>query len=677
MTSPRPGRPTARLAPPEWLLSGLRPTPAPIPWAAVVRASVALATPLAVGLAVDRPTYGALAAMGALSGVISDTADAYRLRILNIAIPQLLGAIGVTLGTLVFGHGWLAVAALTLVALVSGMISSIGAVASVSGLLLLLNAVVGAGLPMPTPWWLPPLLLSCGGLFVLVLSLLGWPFRGRIAERTAVADAYRACADLLESAGRQDTDENADADADYDAKRQAVTAALNQAYDLVLARRARDHGRRGPLVRLLAQLNVLIPLVEAAPAAHLPRRPLPAEIPAAVRELARAVEESRLGGADLDLPAPGTPSERAVDVALRHAASVVHKADPDPYNVDDRLGRPAALGVRIRRAGRDMLFSGTSWRYGLRLALCIGLAQTLVSVIDVPRSYWVALTVTFVLKPDFGSVFSRAVLRALGTAAGLVVAAAVLSQVPRGWWDVPVMVVLAAFIPAVSAKSYGFQTAAITPVILLLSDVLNREGFALVVPRLVDSLMGCAIALVAGYLLWPESWHTRIGDRLADAVEDTADYLAYAFGPTTGGTKTSTEALTEARTAATQAERVRRRRVIYRDLSVVRTEFQRALTEPPPTGTRAAAWWPLVVALERIIDATTAARVRVNHGAPPPGAAEIADAERQLRELAARVRSSVVLVDVRAGWSAADDEGVLAPLRRELRAAQAITSHRG
>ncbi|MFI6693525.1 FUSC family protein [Streptomyces sp. NPDC050433] len=664
MISPRrraTARQATRLAPPEWLLSGLRPKAAPIPWGAVVRAALALATPLAVGLALGRPTYGALAAMGALYGVISDTADAYRLRLLHIAIPQLFGALGLTLGSLVFGQGWIAVATLTLVALVSGMISSIGAVASVAGLLLLINSVVGAGLPLPGPWWLAPLLFACGGLCVLLLALLGWPFRGRVAERTAVADAYRACADLLESAGRADTD--------YDALRQAVTGALNQAYDLVLARRARDHGRRGPLVRLLAQLSVLIPLVEAAPAAQLRSRPLPDEIPAAVRELAQAIEESRLGGTELDLPAPATPSERAVDAALRHAARVVHKADPDPYNVDDRLGRPAALGVRIRRAGRDMLFSESSWRYGLRLALCIGLAQILVSMIAVPRSYWVALTVTFVLKPDFGSVFSRGVLRALGTAAGLVTAAAVLSQVPRGWWDVPVLLMLAGCIPAVSAKSYAFQTAAITPVILLLSDVLNHQGFALVLPRLVDSLIGCAIALIAGYLLWPESWHSRIGDRLADAVDDTADYLTYAFGPTTGRT--------EEETAADQAERVRRRRVIYRDLSVVRTEFQRALTEPPPTGTRAAAWWPLVVALERIVDATTAARVRVNHGAPPPGAAEIADAERQLRELAARVRSSVVLVDVREEWSAADDEGVLAPLRREVRAAQAITSQRG
>ncbi|MCX4692314.1 FUSC family protein [Streptomyces sp. NBC_01408] len=646
------------LAPPAWLLNGLRPAPAPIPWAAVVRAAVALAAPLAVGFALDEPEYGALVSMGALSGVISDTADAYRMRILNIAVPQLFGAVGVALGTLVFGHGWLAVGVLTLVALISGMISSIGTVASVSGLLLLLNAVIGAGLPLPQPWWTAPLLLSAGGLFVLALTLLGWPLRGRRPERTAVAATYRALADSLEAAGGPGEA--------YEERRQQVTQSLNQAYDLVLGRRARVHGRSPSLVRMLAQLNVVIPLVEAAPAAHLRGRPLPPQIPAAVRDLAAAVEEGRTGTPVLDLPEPHTPAERAMDSALRHAAAVVHLAEQDAYstvaNVDDKLGRPAALGVRARRAVRDMMLSGASWRYGLRLAVCIGLAQSLVSLIEVERSYWVALTVTFVLKPDFGSVFSRAVLRALGTAAGLVIAAAVLAEVPRGWWDVPVIAVLGALIPAFSAKGYAFQTAAITPVILLLSDQLNHQGFDLIRPRLMDSLIGCAIALVAGYLLWPESWHTRIGDRLADTVYDAARYLERAFAPVA-----DEAARREARTVRLQA-----RRRIYRDLSAVRSEFQRALTEPPPTGARAAAWWPLVVAVERIVDATTAARVRVDHGAVPPAASEVEGIARQLRELAERVRSSKIPVRVEAE-PAGDESSVLAPVHQELAAARALT----
>ncbi|MFI8963373.1 FUSC family protein [Streptomyces sp. NPDC053493] len=664
---------TPRLSPPSWLTAGLRPQRTPIAWPAVLRASVALSAPLAVGFAAGQPAYGALVSMGALSGVIGDTADAYRMRILNIAVPQFFGAVGVTLGTLVFGEGWAAVAVVTLVALVSGMISSIGAVASVSGLLLLLNAVVGAGLPMPQPWWKAPLLLGLGGVVVLALTLLGWPLRGGAPERSAVAGTYRAVAELFEAAGSLA----------YDEKRQAVTASLNQSYDLVLARRARQHGRAPTLVRLLAQLNALIPLLEAAPAAHFAarrfHRPLPPEIAAAVRALADAVDEGRAGTPELTLPEARRPSEKAVDEALRHAAVVVHRAEPSPFNVDDRLGRPAALRVRVRRAARTMLLSRSSWHYGLRLALCIGLAQALVSLVAVPRSYWVALTVTFVMKPDFGSVFSRAVLRAFGTAAGLLIAAPVLAEVPRGWWDVPVMMLLGALIPALSAKGYAFQTAAITPVILLLSDLLNHQGFGLVLPRLYDSLVGCGIALVAGYLLWPESWHTRVADRLADAVADTAGYVRLAFAPGTGGGGAPgtgpAGGAGEAGGAGggDPAARARARRKLYRDMSSVRSEFQRALTEPPPAGDLAAAWWPLAIAVERIVDATTAARIRVDHGAPAPEPTEVAAVERQLRELADGLRSSDVLVPVRAELLG-DEDGVLAPLRQEVRAARAIAT---
>ncbi|WP_093907776.1 FUSC family protein [Streptomyces sp. cf386] len=641
------------LTPPDWLVRNLRAQPAPVNWPAVVRAAIAIPLPLAIGLATGRPEYGALASMGALNGVISDTAAAYRVRIPTIAIPQLFGAVGITLGSLVYGHGWVAVAAVTGVALVSGMISTIGAVASVSGLLLLLTCVIGAGLPLPGEWWHAPLLMSGGGLLVLLLGLLAWPLRMGVPERSSVAATYRAVADLLATCGGGSSQA-------YDDARHAVTQSLNESYDTVLAHRARHHGRSPELTRLLAQLNAITPVVEAAPTAHLSGTPLPPEVPQSVRHLASAVETGYTGPTALNLPAPTTEAARAVDHALRHAAEVVASPDVDPRGIDDRLGRPAALSIRAARALRNVTLSAASWRYGLRLALCIGLAQALVSLIPVPRSYWVALTITFVLKPDFGSVFSRALLRAMGTVAGLVIAAAVLAQVPRGWADVPTLMLLAPLIPAFTPRGYGYQTAAITPVILLLSDVLNRAGTALLLPRLVDSLLGCAIALVAGYLLWPESWHTRVGDRLADAVEDTARYVEGAFGPA----------------AVDPPARARMRRRLYRNLSAIRTEFQRALTEPPPTGRRAAAWWPLVVAVERIVDATTAARVRVKHGAARPSAGEVSQVALQLRELASGVREADTLYEVRTDLTGPADS-VLEPLRQEVAAARAIASPHG
>ncbi|MET9406740.1 FUSC family protein [Streptomyces sp. NPDC002935] len=634
------------LTPPDWLVRNLQPQRAPVNRPAAARAAVALSLPLAIGLAYDQPAYGALASMGALSGVIGDTADAYRMRIFNIAVPQFFGAIGVTIGAAVFGHGWEAVVAVTGVALISGMISSIGAVASVTGLLLLLNCVIGAGLPLPGAWWLAPLLMSGGGLLVLALTLLAWPLRSGMPERSAVASTYRTVADLLAASGTDD----------YERLRFAVTQSLNESYDVVLARRAFHHGRSPDLVRLLAQLNAVTPVVEAAPAAHQRGEPLPAEIPAAVRRLAETVETGGTGPLELRLPTPADETARAVDHALRHAADVVTDRSPDARALDDRLGRPAALRVRAARATRNVLLSGASWRYGTRLALCIGLGQVLVSTVAVPRSYWVALTITFVMKPDYGSVFSRALLRAIGTVVGLVVAAAVLTVVPRGWWDVPVMMLLGPLIPALTPRGYGYQTAAITPVILLLSDILNHQGTGLIVPRLVDSLIGCAIALVAGYLLWPESWHARVGDRLADAVADTAGYVELAFGD-----------------AAEPAARARSRRRLYRDLSSIRTEFQRALTEPPPNGRRAAAWMPLVVAVERIVDATTAARVRVKQGAAEPSSVEISTIALQLRELSEGLRETDVLVAVRTDLTGPSGS-VLEPVRQEVAAARAIAS---
>jgi uncharacterized membrane protein YccC len=493
--------------------------------------------------------------------------------------------------------------------------------------------------------------MSGGGLLVLALALLAWPLRSGVPERVAVAHTYRTVADLLAATGTER----------YVDVRFAVTQSLNQSYDLALARRAFHHGRSPEVVRLLAQLNAITPVIEAAPAVHQFNEPLAPEVPDAMRHLADAVETGYTGPIGLGLPVPTNETARAVDHALRHAADVVSDRDADKaslHNVDDRLGRPAALRVRATRAARNVLLSAASWRYGLRLALCIGLAQALVSLVPVPRSYWVALTITFVMKPDFGSVFSRALLRALGTVAGLVVAAVVLALVPLGWWDVPVICVLGPLIPALSPRGYGYQTAAVTPVILLLSDVLNRLGTALLVPRLVDSLIGCAIALVAGYLLWPESWHTRVGDRLADAVADTARYVEYAFG-----------------TDVDPAARARMRRRLYRDLSAIRTEFQRALSEPPPSGRRAAAWLPLVVAVEQIVDATTGAGVRIRHGAQRPSPAEISHVALQLRELSDGLRETDTLVAVRTDLTGPGGS-VLEPLRQEVAAARAIASPR-
>ncbi|MEU6192235.1 FUSC family protein [Streptomyces sp. NPDC047061] len=620
--------------------------------AAVVRAAIATALALALGLATGGPAYGALAAMGALNGITSDTETGYRRRMTGIVVPQGACVVGLTVGSLVYGGGWLTIAVVTFIALLSGAISSLGRIASACGLLLLLNTVVGAGLPLPEPWWLPPLLMTGGTLLFLALALIAWPLRPWAPERRAVANAYRAVATLLASCAQGTS-------TPYEQARRALTHALNQAYDLLLAHGETPHGRIDEQGRLTAQLNALAPLIEAAPLTRLNDRFRPGGVPAALRALADMVEAGSPATGRLLRAGPLGGADQSVLAGLHHAAGVIVATQNTARTTEDGIATaPASASGSATR--RVLAVPGAAWRYGVRLALCIGLAQAVISLVSVPRSYWVPLTVTFVLKPDFGSVFSRAVLRIVGTVPGLAVAAAVFSGVPRGWWDVPVVLVLGALVPALTPLGYGHQTAAITPLILLLSDMLSHQGSAALWPRLLDSAIGCAITLIAGYLLWPESWHTRVGAKLADTVEDCARYLERSF---TG--------------AAGSAAPGHLRRSLYRDLSAVRMELEQALIEPPPTGRTAAAWWPILVFAERVVDVTTAMRTQVAHGCASPCADGVAEMGLRIRRLAVQLRQAAVpsLPPDLPGFDVLScGASVMEPLQREVAAMEGVVA---
>jgi len=52
-----------------------------------------------------------------------------------------------------------------------------------------------------------------------------------------------------------------------------------------------------------------------------------------------------------------------------------------------------------------------TWLAALRLTLCVAIAEVVALMVPLERSYWITLTVGSCSKPDFGSVFGRAVLR--------------------------------------------------------------------------------------------------------------------------------------------------------------------------------------------------------------------------------------------------------------------------
>src|SRR3712207_9053247 len=80
------------------------------------------------------------------------------------------------------------------------------------------------------------------------------------------------------------------------------------------------------------------------------------------------------------------------------------------------------------------------------------------------------------------------------------------------------MAVAAALLPWARGANFGLFSVFQTPVIILLLDIALPGGPGLVGARLLDTLIGCAIVLVFGYLLWPQTWRGPLDEALRDAA---------------------------------------------------------------------------------------------------------------------------------------------------------------
>ena len=268
--------------------------------------------------------------------------------------------------------------------------------------------------------------------------------------------------------------------------------------------------------------------------------------------------------------------------------------------------------------------------------LCTGVAAVISEVLPLARSYWVVLTVGIILKPDYGSVFARAVQRGVGTVVGAVLGAVILITVPYGPWLLLPFGVLAALLPYGKARNFGLAATFLTPFVVLLIDLLDTAGWHLALDRLVDTAVACAVVLIVGYAPWPSAWQAHLPTQFAEALRAVCAYADQALvtSPAERIASTGTARAPGRAPGEEPPWRSRMRRRTYRALSNLRAEFQRTMSEPTPVSRRASAWWPAVVALEELMDAVTACAVAIGRGEPVPSPSSVHKLTGALRSVA-------------------------------------------
>jgi len=595
---------------PGWLAEVVRPRRAPVPWPEMTRAALAICVPLSLAYAAGQAALGVLPATGGLLGTLADTGGPYLSRVKRVGSAAVFGgAAGLAIGSVTHGHGWLAVLALVVVAGVSGLLSALGDIGSVTGLQLLVYTSLGAGpIGALRPVWHTAAGFLAGVVWALILILPGWLRAPYWREQRDVAAVYDTLAGLLSSAGGDE----------FTARRQALTSALNSAYDELLTARSTASGLNRQRARLLGALNASHLMAEAAVTLGMAGARPP---PLVIDVVSRLADAIRTGAPPPMIPPSWdqSPAMLSLRDAMAEAARALsrdwYRAWPSPRR------RPAAGRV--------------NWIFTVRLMACMGAAGVVSEVLPLQRSYWVPLTVAIVLKPDYGSVFARALQRGIGTVVGAVAGAALLVLVHGAWLLIP-FAVLAALLPFGRSRNYGLLATFLTPLVVVLIDLLNPAGWELAGDRLIDTLIGCAIVLLIGFAPWPMSWYSHLPGQYARAALDVCRYLEVALGADPGSGGSGAGSGSGAGGGAPPA-RSRMRRSTYRALADLRAEFQRTMSEPPSVSRRATAWWPAVIALEQVMDAITATALAVSRGAavPPSGVRQLGHAMREVSEAAA------------------------------------------
>jgi uncharacterized membrane protein YccC len=604
--SDHPALRTIRAVMPAWFLRMLRPAPVPVDWTRIVATAVAIGGPQVIGLSTGTASLAALVSLGALCVSFSDLTSSYRHRLWQVGLTAIFGAAGFTAG-LAAGSPWLAAATVIGVSVLSVLCSRMGALIAAAGAQMLPFCIIATGHSAQTiPIGQQVFWFACGELLLLAMIAATWPFRRAAPARIAVASVFDAILHLFDTAGTSKAV----------AARQDLTRALNRANDLLISVTAGSTSRSRAHERLYMTLTRATPLVEASVAmAHTATRPSERAV-AAIRELARC---SRTG----DLPLPFSPAPSA-DAAVAQALeqSLVELIDAlRMAKLGDPLTSPTRRRPRERfRVWLDNITVGrTGWLLALRMALCLTVAEGIAFVLHLDQPYWIALTTAMALKPNSGSVFARTLMRAGGTVIGVLVATALLALLPNGWWLLPFMVALAALLPEALSRHYGMFTMVMTPLVLL--QMSHSALFSVPLPeiRLLNTMIGCAVVLVIGYLLWPFDRRLSLGAGLAQTVENVSDYVSLSLAGIPQG-------------------RPALRRRIYRELSDLRASLQQRLMEPN-TARTAEQWWPSIIVLERLVDGATERAVLIERADDKPRLQHTQWLVSSMRTLARQLRA--------------------------------------
>ncbi len=162
---------------------------------------------------------------------------------------------------------------------------------------------------------------------------------------------------------------------------------------------------------------------------------------------------------------------------------------------------------------------GGWFRFALAFAGAAAAALWIGGTLDAAHRFWIVITTLVVMQPDARASYRRIVERIAGTFAGVVAAWAITIMFHSVTVICVAVLLVAPLIPHHLTSRYWLHTALIALMVLLAYDLteFNSQGIGdLLIERVKDILIGCAMALVGTAVAFPREAIAEIDQAVND-----------------------------------------------------------------------------------------------------------------------------------------------------------------
>ncbi len=503
--------------------------------------------------------------LGMVAAALTDLDDRLAGRLRNLIITLICFFIASASVELLFPWPWLFAIGLTFSTSGFILLGALGqryATIAFGALLIAIYTMLGTSLY--DQWYQQPLLLLAGAIWYNLLTLIGhllFPIR---PLQDNLARCYEQLAHYLELKSRlfdPDIEDESQAPLyDLALANGQLMATLNQTKQSLLTRLRGDRGQRGTR-RTLHYYFVAQDIHERASSSHVQYQALrdyfrhsdvmfrfqrlmsmqgqacmklsrcillrtpyqhDSHFERAFTHIDAALERVRADGASEEqLKALGflLSNLRAIDAQLATIESEQALALPDNSTesqlADDSPHGLSDIWLRLRRN-----FSPESalFRHAIRMSLVLCVGYGIIQITGMNHGYWILLTSLFVCQPNYNATRHRLTLRIIGTLVGVAIGLPILWFVPSLEGQLVLLVITGVLFFAFRNVQYAHATMFITLLVLLCFNLLG-EGFEVALPRVIDTLIGCAIAWAAVSFIWPD-WRFRNLPRVLERATD-------------------------------------------------------------------------------------------------------------------------------------------------------------